>query len=180
MSLFSSEFDHTNVSFRVNKLREQIRHHDFLYYVRSQPKLSDSAYDRLVKELQNLEEQYPCLVTPDSPTQRVGGMPLEQFEKVRHDRVLLSLDSVLDAAGAKAFDQRMCRELEVEQVEYSVEPKFDGLSVELVYEDERFVRGSTRGDGVMGEDITMNLRTIRSLPLHLQAHQSWLSSVEDV
>ena len=172
MNLFSSEFDDTKVSFRVNKLREQIRYHDFLYYVRSQPKISDSEYDRLFNELQNLEEQHPFLVTPDSPTQRVGGTPLEQFEKVKHDRVLLSLDSVLDAADAHAFDQRMCRELEVEQVEYSVEPKFDGLSVELVYEDERFVRGSTRGDGVMGEDITMNLRTIRSLPLRLQVHET--------
>ncbi len=160
------------VSFRVNKLREEIRYHDFLYYVRDQPEISDSEYDRLFNELQKLEEEHPSLVTPDSPTQRVGGTPLDQFKKVMHDRVLLSLDSVLDAVDVQAFDQRIRRELEVERVEYSVEPKFDGLSVELVYEDGRFVRGSTRGDGVMGEDITMNLRTIRSLPLHLQAHET--------
>mgnify|MGYP003324952511 CR=1 FL=1 len=172
MDLFSSEIDPTNASVRINKLREQIRHHDFLYYVRSKPEISDCEYDRLFKELQNLEEQHPALVTPDSPTQRVGGTPLEQFEKVKHDRTLLSLDSVLNVVDVQVFAQRMCRELKVDQVEYSVEPKFDGLSVELVYENGKFVRGSTRGDGVMGEDITMNLRTIRSLPLHLQSHET--------
>ena len=172
MDLFSSEIDPTNASVRINKLREQIRHHDFLYYVQSKPEISDCGYDRLFKELQNLEEQYPALVSPDSPTQRVGGTPLEQFEKVKHDRTLLSLDSVLNVVDVQVFAQRMCRELKVDQVEYSVEPKFDGLSVELVYENGKFVRGSTRGDGVMGEDITMNLRTIRSLPLHLQSHET--------
>jgi len=172
VDLFSSEIDPTKASVRINKLREQIRHHDFLYYVQSKSEISDCEYDRLFKELQNLEEQYPALVTPDSPTQRVGGTPLEQFEKVKHDRALLSLDSVLNVVDVQVFAQRICRELKVDQVDYSVEPKFDGVSVELVYENGKFVRGSTRGDSVMGEDITMNLRTIRSLPLHLQSHET--------
>lgn len=170
VDLFSSIPSNEKAQSRLQELREQIRHHDFLYYVQSRPEVSDSEYDRLFKELQDLEDQYPTLVTADSPTQRVGGTPLGQFLKVKHDRALLSLDSVLDVEDVQAFDQRMQRELEVEQVEYTVEPKFDGLSVELVYEEGVFVRGSTRGDGVTGEDITVNLRTIRSLPLHLQSH----------
>ena len=159
-----------DIQVRLADLRQQIRHHDHLYYVLSTPEVSDFEYDRLFTELQELEEQYPALVTPDSPTQRVGGSPIDQFSKVKHDRALLSLDSVLDVDDVQAFDTRMRRELEVDQVQYAVEPKFDGLSVELVYEEGIFVRGSTRGDGVTGEDITVNLRTIRSLPLHLQQH----------
>jgi len=155
---------------RIVELREQIHEHDHLYYVLGTPQISDSEYDRLFKELQKLEEQYPALLTSDSPTQRVGGAALNQFSKVKHDRALLSLDSVLDVDDVQAFDKRMRRELEVDQVQYTVDPKFDGLSVELVYEEGIFVRGSTRGDGVTGEDITVNLRTIRSLPLHLQQH----------
>jgi len=168
VDLFSLHSDTEEANARLQELRQQIRHHDFLYYVQSRPEISDSEYDRLFSELQEVEKQYPSLVTTDSPTQRVGGAPLDQFMKVKHDRALLSLDSVLDVEDVQAFDQRMRRELEVDQVQYSVEPKFDGLSVELVYEDGMFVRGSTRGDGVTGEDITVNLRTIRSLPLHLQ------------
>jgi len=159
-----------DIQVRLADLRQQIRRHDHLYYVLSTSEVSDFEYDRLFTELQELEEQYPALVTPDSPTQRVGGSPIDQFSKVKHDRALLSLDSVLDVDDVQAFDTRMRRELEVDQVQYAVEPKFDGLSVELVYEEGIFVRGSTRGDGVTGEDITVNLRTIRSLPLHLQQH----------
>ncbi len=155
---------------RIVELREQIHEHDHLYYVLGTSHISDSEYDRLFKELQKLEEHYPALLTSDSPTQRVGGAALNQFSKVKHDRALLSLDSVLDVDDVQAFDKRMRRELEVDHVQYAVEPKYDGLSVELVYEEGVFVRGSTRGDGVTGEDITVNLRTIRSLPLHLQQH----------
>ncbi|MDT7041314.1 NAD-dependent DNA ligase LigA [Candidatus Nitronereus thalassa] len=172
MDLFSSDSPSQTVQARVDALREQIRHHDYLYYVKSRPKIADSEYDRLFKELQKLEEQYPALITPDSPTQRVGGAPLGQFSKVKHDRPLLSLDSILDVDDVWAFDARLRRELEVDQVEYAVEPKYDGLSVELVYESGLFLRGSTRGDGVTGEDITLNLRTIRSLPLHLQSNST--------
>lgn len=158
---------------RIDELREHIRRHDYLYYVLGKPEISDSEYDRLFRELQELEERYPSLLTSDSPTQRVGGKPLEQFVKVKHDRPMLSLDSVLDIDEVQAFDKRVRRELEVDQVDYAVEPKYDGLSVELVYEEGVFVRGSTRGDGVTGEDVTVNLRTIRSLPLHLR-HQPTL------
>ena len=152
---------------RILSLREKIRHHDYLYYVKSRPEVSDSEYDALYQELQVLETQNPHLVTSDSPTQRVGGMASGSFSKVKHDRPLLSLDSVVRSEDVVSFDSRVRRELGVEQIEYVVEPKFDGLSVELVYEDGVFARGSTRGNGVIGEDITDNLRTIRSLPLQL-------------
>ncbi len=152
---------------RIAELHEQIRHHDHLYYGLGNPEISDSEYDKLFKALQDLEVQYPALVTPDSPTQRVGGSPLDQFSKVPHDCPLLSLDSVLVLDEVHAFDKRVRKELEVNQVEYAVEPKYDGLSVEIVYEDGLLIRGATRGDGKIGENITPNLRTIRSLPPRL-------------
>ena len=158
------------VARRLEQLRQEIRRHDYLYYVKDRPEISDSEYDRLYKELSDLEAAHPELVTSDSPTQRVGGAPLAELGKLRHERPMLSLDSIVDHSDVLAFDQRMKRELELEQIDYTVEPKFDGLSVELVYEDGRFVRGATRGDGTTGEDVTANLRTIRSLPLHLQPH----------
>ncbi|MGA6829173.1 NAD-dependent DNA ligase LigA [Nitrospira sp. NS4] len=157
---------------RIEWLRQKIRHHDYLYYVKDRPEISDAEYDRLFKELCDLESAHPDLLTADSPTQRVGGMPLAELGKVRHERPMLSLDSIVDPSDVLAFDQRMKRELETDQVEYTVEPKFDGLSVELVYERGRLVRGSTRGDGTTGEDVTINLRTIRSLPLHLRSDSS--------
>ncbi|UCE63170.1 MAG: NAD-dependent DNA ligase LigA [Nitrospirota bacterium] len=153
---------------KLEELRATIRRHDHLYYVINRPEISDSEYDRLFRALQALEAQYPERITPDSPTQRVGAPPLEQFKKVPHEYPMLSLDSHLNIEDVKAFDQRVRRELDVEAVEYAVEPKFDGLSVELIYENGSFVRGSTRGDGLIGEDITLNLRTIRPLPLKLQ------------
>lgn len=153
---------------RVAELREIIRHHDYLYYVKDRPEISDSEYDRLFRELVSLEQTHPDLVTPDSPTQRVGAAPLPELGKVRHEGPMLSLDSLVNREDVLAFDQRMKRELRVEQIDYTVEPKFDGLSVELVYDHGSFVRGSTRGDGMIGEDVTANLRTIRSLPLQLQ------------
>jgi len=159
---------HQEIQRNLEELRVTIRRHDHLYYVLNQPEISDSEYDRLFRRLQALEAQYPALITPDSPTQRVGAPPLEQFQKVPHEYPMLSLDSHLNIEDVKAFDQRVRRELDVEAVEYAVEPKFDGLSVELIYENGSFIRGSTRGDGLIGEDITINLRTIRSLPLKLQ------------
>lgn len=154
---------------RLAQLKSQIRHHDHLYYVKDRPEISDGEYDRLFRELADLEQAYPELVTSDSPTQRVGASPLAELGKVRHERPMLSLDSLVNIEEVLAFDQRMKRELSIDRVEYTVEPKFDGLSVELVYDHGTFVRGSTRGDGNVGEDITVNLRTIRSLPLQLQA-----------
>jgi DNA ligase (NAD+) len=157
---------------KLEELRATIRRHDHLYYVLNRPEISDSEYDRLFRALQALEAQYPERITPESPTQRVGAPPLEQFKKVAHEYPMLSLDSHLNIEDVKAFDQRVRRELDVEVVEYAVEPKFDGLSVELIYENGVFIRGSTRGDGLIGEDITINLRTIRSLPLTLQDRAS--------
>lgn len=154
---------------RLAQLKSQIRHHDYLYYVKDRPEISDGEYDRLFRELADLERAHPELVTTDSPTQRVGAPPLDELGKVWHERPMLSLDSLMESDEVLAFDQRMKRELDTDQIEYTVEPKFDGLSVELVYDHGTFVRGSTRGDGSVGEDITFNLRTIRSLPLQLQA-----------
>ncbi|HMK22732.1 MAG TPA: NAD-dependent DNA ligase LigA [Terriglobales bacterium] len=157
---------------RVMKLREEIRRHDYLYYVKDRPEISDGEYDRLFHELTELERAHPEWVTSDSPTQRVGAPPLEELGKVRHERLMLSLDSITDVAEIRAFDHRMKRELKTDRVVYTVEPKFDGLSVELVYNHGRFVRGSTRGDGTTGEDVTVNLRTIRALPLQLRLQAS--------
>lgn len=154
---------------RLAQLKSEIRHHDYLYYVKDRPEISDGEYDRLFRELADLEQAYPELVTSDSPTQRVGAPPRDELGKVQHERPMLSLDSLVNSEEVLAFDQRMKRELGTDQVEYTVEPKFDGLSVEMVYDHGTFVRGSTRGDGNVGEDITINLRTIRSLPLQLQA-----------
>ena len=151
----------------LEELTAQIRRHDHLYYVQDRPEISDSEYDVLFRKLQDLESRYPHLVTAASPTQRVGAPPLEQFKKVRHEYPLLSLDSELNIQDVRAFDQRVRRETGEENIHYTVEPKYDGLSVELVYENGLFTRGSTRGDGITGEDITTNLRTIRSLPLQL-------------
>lgn len=158
----------TDVQARLEFLRSEIRRHDYLYYVKAKPEISDAAYDSLFKELSDLEQIHPELVTPDSPTQRVGAPPLDELKKVHHEEPMLSLDSILEHADVLAFDQRMKRELGIPSVDYTVEPKFDGLSVELLYEDGLFARGSTRGDGLTGEDVTANLRTIRSLPLQLR------------
>ncbi|HXF91143.1 MAG TPA: NAD-dependent DNA ligase LigA [Nitrospiraceae bacterium] len=152
---------------RIEALRTEIRRHDYLYYVKDRPEISDSEYDRLFRELVELETAYPDLITSDSPTQRVGAPPLDELAKVTHEKPMLSLDSVADQEEVLAFDKRMKRELGVETIEYTAEPKYDGLSVELVYDDGRFVRGATRGDGVTGEDVTVNLRTIKPLPLQL-------------
>lgn len=166
---------HADVLKRIEELRREIRRHDYLYYVKDRPEISDEAYDKLFRELTELETAHPELITPDSPTQRVGAPPLDELAKVSHERPMLSLDSVLDREDVLAFDKRMYRELakelghelEAGAIQYTAEPKFDGLSVELIYAEGRFVRGATRGDGTTGEDVTINLRTLRSLPLHL-------------
>lgn len=165
---------------RIEALRKEIRRHDDLYYVKDRPEISDLAYDRLFRELTDLEAVHPELITPDSPTQRVGAPPLDELTKAPHERPMLSLDSITDREEVLAFDKRVRRELakeldremEAETIHYTVEPKYDGLSVELVYEGGRFVRGATRGDGRVGEDVTINLRTLRSLPLTLNADQA--------
>ena len=152
--------DSQKIQAQIAELREHIRHHDHLYYGLGKPAISDSEYDTLFKTLQDLEERHPDLVTPDSPTQRVSGAPLAQFAKVPHDRALLSLDSVLAPEEVSAFDKRIKKELDAGRIEYAVEPKYDGLSVVVVYENGTFARGATRGDGQTGENITPNLRSI--------------------
>ncbi len=153
---------------RVEKLREEIEYHNYRYYILDQPEISDAQYDRLMRELEELEEQYPELRSPNSPTQRVGAPPLEAFEIVRHTIPMLSLANAFDEAEARDFDKRVKKFLGTsEEINYVVEPKLDGLAVELVYEKGHFVVGSTRGDGINGENITQNLRTIKTIPLQL-------------
>jgi DNA ligase (NAD+) len=152
---------------RVEQLRRSINHHNYRYYVLDAPIISDAQYDALMRELRGLEERYPQLVTPASPTQRVGARPLEAFRKARHEIPMLSLDDAFSDEELEAFDRRVRERLGVAAVEYVAEPKFDGLAVSLVYERGVLARGATRGDGVVGEDVTQNLRTIPSVPLHL-------------
>ncbi len=152
---------------RIEELRKLIEYHDYLYYVKNSPEISDQEYDELFYELKRLEEEFPEFRSPDSPTQRVGGKPLEEFVVVEHVAPMLSLDSSHKYEDFVRFDERVRRNLGVEKVEYFVEPKLDGLSVEVVYEYGKFVRAATRGDGVRGEDITANVKTIRSVPLKL-------------
>ncbi len=153
---------------RVEKLREEIEYHNYRYYVLDQPEIPDTQYDRLMRELEKIEEQYPELRSPNSPTQRVGAPPLEAFEIVRHSIPMLSLANAFDESEARDFDKRVKKFLgSSEDFEYVAEPKLDGLAVELVYERGQFVVGSTRGDGVNGENITQNLRTIKTIPLQL-------------
>ncbi len=157
---------------RHRELVEAIRHHDHRYYVLDAPEIADHEYDALFRELEGLERDHPELVTPDSPTRRVGGAVAEGFPEVRHEAPMLSLQSIHDETELREFTDRMEREIGRDDLDYCLEPKFDGLSVELVYEDGRFVRGATRGNGTIGEDITANLRTIRSLPLRLAGDET--------
>jgi len=153
---------------RVDKLREEIEYHNYRYYILDQPEISDAQYDRLMRELEKIEEEYPELHSPNSPTQRVGAPPLEAFEIVRHSIPMLSLANAFDESEARDFDKRVKKFLgSAADVEYVAEPKLDGLAVELVYERGQFIVGSTRGDGVNGENITQNLRTIKTIPLQL-------------
>jgi DNA ligase (NAD+) len=150
---------------RVEELRSQIAYHDYRYYVLNQPEVSDAEYDELMQELHRLEEQYPQLITPDSPTQRVGERPAEQFGIVQHPLPLLSLANAFSEEELRAWHKRAVNLAETDDFTMVCEPKIDGLAVALVYEGGRFVEGSTRGDGYRGENITQNLRTIKSIPL---------------
>ena len=153
---------------RVEKLREEIEYHNHRYYVLDQPEIPDAEYDRLMRELEKLEEQFPELRTINSPTQRVGSPPLEAFEIIRHTLPMISLANAFDESEARDFDKRVKKLLGTStDVLYVTEPKLDGLAVELVYESGHFIVGSTRGDGVNGENITQNLRTIKTIPLQL-------------
>lgn len=155
---------------RLEELRRQIRHHEECYYVRNAPEISDAEFDALLHELERLEAEHPDLVTPDSPTQRVGGRPVEGFPTVEHMAPMLSLDNAYSEDELRAFDERVRKgaALGDTPVQYVAELKIDGLSIALTYEDGRLVRGATRGDGVRGEDVTANVRTIRAIPLALR------------
>tara|TARA_A100001015_G_scaffold113236_1_gene125797 strand:- start:4208 stop:6286 length:2079 start_codon:yes stop_codon:yes gene_type:complete len=152
----------------IQELRDQINHHNYLYYVLDEPSLPDAEYDRLMRELQALESDHPELVTSDSPTQRVGGAPLSGFTEVQHERPMLSLDNAMNAEEFAAFDQRVRDRLKSsEEIEYACEPKLDGLAISLLYIDGLLERAATRGDGETGEDVTQNVRTIKNIPLRL-------------
>src|ERR1700675_1930149 len=150
---------------KLEALREKIRHHEYRYYVLDDPEMSDADFDKLMNELKRLEAEHPSLITPDSPTQRVGGKPREGFVKVRHSTPMLSLDNTYSEEELRAWERRVHELTGRSEVDYVCELKLDGMSLALVYEDGRLVRGVTRGDGTVGEDVTLNVRTVRSVPL---------------
>jgi DNA ligase (NAD+) len=158
-----------NAAKEIEALRDKIRHHEHLYYVLDDPKISDAAFDRLMNQLKELEAQHPESATPDSPTQRVGGAPREGFQQFRHKTPMMSLDNAFSFEALGEFNRRVCQTTGREKVEYVCEQKFDGLSLSLIYEDGKLARGVTRGDGATGEDVTPNVRTIRSIPLAIDA-----------
>ena len=158
----------SEVKKRIEALREELNFHNYKYYVENNPVISDFEFDQLLKELEALELEYPDLVTPDSPTQRVGGEPLDGFISVEHKAAMLSLDNTYTYEELREFDERVKKK--VGDAEYVVEPKIDGVGVALLYEQGIFVRGATRGDGKRGDDITANLKTIHSIPLRLRGN----------
>jgi DNA ligase (NAD+) len=157
------------ISERAAALRASIDAHNHAYYVLDAPTVSDAEYDRLFRELQALESEYPALVTPDSPTQRVGAEPAGEFEAVTHRLPMLSLNNAFSESEVEGFDRRAREALGVDRIEYAAEPKFDGLAISLTYESGVFTVGATRGDGYTGENVSANLRTVRALPLRLAA-----------
>ena len=152
---------------RARDLHKQLHEHNYRYYSKDDPLITDAEYDQLLRELQSLEAQYPELISTDSPAQRVGAAPLKGFGEVRHEVRMLSLANAMSDEELVSFDRRVCRELETDEVEYAAEPKLDGLAVSLLYQDGQLVRAATRGDGETGEDITQNIRTLKSVPLKL-------------
>src|SRR5579859_8020279 len=156
-----------SVKKEVEELREKLRHHEYRYHVLDDPEISDAAYDKLLVRLKDLEAKHPELVTPDSPTARVGATPRAGFQTVRHVRPMLSLDNAFSFDALRDFDRRVREGVGREAIEYIAEHKFDGLSISLIYEDGMLLRGVTRGDGTTGEDVTPNVRTVRSIPLRI-------------
>src|SRR6185436_18029965 len=153
---------------RARELREQIDSANHRYYVLDDPEISDAQFDALMLELRQIEDEYPDLADPDSPTQRVGGQPSRQFREVVHAVPMLSLDNAFTEEDIVNFDRRARDRLDVEQISYSAEPKIDGLAVTVRYENGRLVQAATRGDGARGEDVTPNLRAIRAVPIQLR------------
>jgi DNA ligase (NAD+) len=156
---------------RIKKLRQVINHHNYLYHVLDKPEINDAAFDSLKHELYQLEQEYPDLITPDSPTQRVSGQALDKFVKVRHKKRMLSLEDVFYQEELEAWRERIQKLVPRQKLDFFVELKIDGFAIALVYKNGLFVQGSTRGDGLIGEDVTQNLKTINSIPLKLEIHQ---------
>jgi len=156
---------------KFESLRQKIRHHEYLYYVLDQPEISDTEFDKLMQQLKDLESEHPELITPDSPTQRVGGKPREGFIKVPHSSPMLSLDNTYNEDELRDWERRVHELSGRSDVDYVCELKLDGMSLALIYEDGRLVRGVTRGDGSVGEDVTLNVRTVRSIPLLIPAEK---------
>jgi len=168
-----------DVQRRLDELRERVDRHLHRYHVLDEPEVSDAEYDRLYDELKALEEEHPGLITPDSPTQRVGAPPSERFQKVQHLTPMGSLEKVTDDESLFKWADDVRKRLDSDEpVAYVIEPKIDGLAVNLTYEEGRLVRGATRGDGIQGEDVTVNLRTIPSVPLKMRG--DGLPSVAEV
>ncbi len=168
----------TKIKKRVDELRAEINDHNYRYYVLDAPVISDAQYDKLLRELQQLEQQHPNLITPDSPTQRVGAAPAEEFGEVRHRLPMTSMDNAFDEAEAREWDVRVRKGLGTDTaVQYTAEPKFDGTSISLRYEEGVLVQAGTRGDGSTGEDVTQNVRTIRTVPLKLHG-KGWPKVLE--
>src|ERR1700722_19799831 len=162
---------------KIEALREKIRHHEYLYYVLDNPEISDAEFDRLMRQLKDLESEYPSLITPDSPTQRVGGKPREGFIKVRHSTPMLSLDNTYSEEELRGWERRVHELTGRNEVDYVCELKLDGMSLALVYENGTLARGVTRGDGTVGEDVTLNVRTVRSIPLSIPKEQLKRASI---
>jgi len=160
-----------DVEKKIEALREKIRHHEYLYYVLDQPEISDAEFDRLMRELKDLEAKHPELLTADSPTQRVGGKPREGFVKVPHSSPMLSLDNTYNEEELRSWERRVHELGGQKDVDYVCELKLDGMSLALIYEDGKLVRGITRGDGSLGEDVTLNVRTVRSVPLSISSEK---------
>ncbi len=156
---------------RIEQLREQIEHHNYRYYVLDDPEIPDARFDALMRELEELERTHPDLVTPDSPTQRVGGAVSREFAEVQHDPPMLSLENAFSEQDVIDFDRRIRERLDVEEVVYAAEPKIDGLAISIRYQDGQLVRAATRGDGSRGEDVTANVRAVRSAPLRLHTRR---------
>jgi DNA ligase (NAD+) len=156
-----------DVEQKIEGLREKVRYHEHLYYVLDNPEISDTEFDKLMQQLQQLEAEHPTLITPDSPTQRVGGKPREGFVKVRHSSPMLSLDNTYNEEELRAWERRVHELTGRKDVDYVCELKLDGMSLSLGYDDGQLARGITRGDGTVGEDVTLNVRTVRSVPLSI-------------
>lgn len=159
-----------NVQQRIETLREELNEHNYSYYVLDSPEVPDSEYDRLLRELGDIEKENPGLITPDSPTQRVGATPLDSFSEVKHEVPMLSLSNAFSIQDMNDFDKRIREGVESENIEYAAEPKLDGLAISLLYRNGLLERAATRGDGRTGEDVTLNIRTIDAIPLKLRGN----------